>query len=75
MIPCSRFMVSSQLCRPGPRFESTTRNVGNVSVPTTRLLKVADVPDELSQSLRCTPDERYAQPTERREGVAHMVCD
>jgi hypothetical protein len=47
----------------------------HASVPTTRLLKVADVPDELPRSRRCSPDERYTQLAERREGVAHMVCD
>ncbi len=47
----------------------------NASVPTTRLVKVADVPGELPGARRCTTDQRRAQLAERREGVAHMVCD
>jgi hypothetical protein len=47
----------------------------NASVPTTRLIKVEDVQSALARSVRCTPDERRKQLTERREGVSHMICD
>ncbi|MGA7245925.1 MAG: hypothetical protein WBX19_22265 [Terracidiphilus sp.] len=45
------------------------------SVPKTRLLKAADVGDELRDARRCSSDERHVQRSNRREGVAHMVCD
>ena len=47
----------------------------DASVPHTRLLKTADVMDQLRSARRCSPDERHAQITDRREGVAHMICD
>ncbi len=47
----------------------------HATVPATRLLKSADITDELRGARRCSPDERQAQFTDRREGVAHMVCD
>jgi hypothetical protein len=47
----------------------------SASVPATRLVKVADVFDELPDTRRCTPGDRHAQLAARREGVAHMVCD
>jgi hypothetical protein len=47
----------------------------HASVPNTRLLKAADVADELAGARRCSPDERHAQFTDRSEGVADMICD
>ena len=43
--------------------------------PRTRVVKLADVADDLPETLRCTSDERRTQLAERREGVAHMICD
>ena len=43
--------------------------------PTTKLVKVADVVSELPGATPFGPDERRAQITERREGVAHLVVD
>jgi hypothetical protein len=45
------------------------------AAPTARLVRLADVPGVLPETRRCTPGERRAQVAERREGVAHMVCD
>jgi hypothetical protein len=45
------------------------------TVPTTRRVRVTDVLAELPGTPRCTAGERRAQIAERREGVAHMVCD
>jgi hypothetical protein len=43
--------------------------------PTTRVVEVADVERELPGVERWGADERRAQIVERREGVAHLVCD
>jgi hypothetical protein len=43
--------------------------------PRTKLLKRADLQRELPNARRVTPEQRRAQIAERREGVAHMVCD
>jgi hypothetical protein len=45
------------------------------SVPRTRPVKLADVAAELPGMAAFGPDARRAQIAERREGVAHMVCD
>ena len=50
-------------------------SAARASVPNTRLLKAADVANGLPAARRCSPDERHAQLTDRREGVAHMICD
>jgi len=44
-------------------------------VPRTRLVKLAEVASELPGVARFGPEARRAQIAERREGVAHMVCD
>ena len=45
------------------------------AAPTTRLVKLSDVAGELPGSKPWSSAERRAQLAERREGVAHMVCD
>jgi hypothetical protein len=44
-------------------------------VPTTRVVPVADVAQVLAGTRTCDPSQRRAQLAERREGVAHLVCD
>jgi hypothetical protein len=53
------------------RFCGATRAVA----PTTRLVKLADVAGEIPGSKPWSVAERHAQRADRREGVAHMVCD
>ena len=43
--------------------------------PRARVLKVSEVAGSLGGSPRGGPDERRAQIAERREGVAHLICD
>jgi hypothetical protein len=43
--------------------------------PTARLVKLADVERELPDARRVGSDERRAQIAQRRDGVAHLVCD
>lgn len=44
-------------------------------IPRTEVIALADVERMLPDARRLTADERMAQIAERREGVAHMVCD
>ena len=44
-------------------------------VPTTRLVKLADIGSEVPGGAHFGPDRRRAQIAERREGVAHLLCD
>ena len=53
------------------RYAGTERPVP----PTARLVKLADVEWELPDARRVGPAERRSQIAERREGVAHLVCD
>jgi hypothetical protein len=43
--------------------------------PDTEVVELSEVLGRLPATRRCTPDERRAQIAERREGVAHMICD
>ncbi len=43
--------------------------------PTTRVVALADLPDLLPHAPTVTAEERRAQVGERREGVAHLLCD
>jgi hypothetical protein len=43
--------------------------------PSTRRVRLSRLGDNLPGAPICAPDERRAQIAERREGVAHMVCD
>lgn len=43
--------------------------------PQARVVELSAVAGALSATRRCTPDERRAQISERREGVAHMLLD
>ena len=43
--------------------------------PDAEVVKLATIRERLASTRRCTPDERRAQIAERREGVAHMICD
>ena len=43
--------------------------------PKARVVKLSEVARELPDTRPCSADERRAQIAERREGVAHMVCD
>jgi hypothetical protein len=47
----------------------------NATPPGERVVKLSEVQGALPASRRCSPAERSAQIAERREGVAHMVCD
>ena len=43
--------------------------------PSTRVVNVSTVADEVPGTLRCTADERRTQVAARREGVAHLILD
>jgi Protein of unknown function (DUF1214) len=43
--------------------------------PRTTLIKSADVTRALPQARMCTAEERRAQVADRRDGVAHLLCD
>jgi hypothetical protein len=47
----------------------------NAVPPQASVAKLSEVAHKLPGIRRCTPDERRAQLAERREGVAHMICD
>jgi hypothetical protein len=43
--------------------------------PRATMVKVSEVAQRLAGSSQCGPEERRKQIAERREGVAHMICD
>jgi hypothetical protein len=47
----------------------------NAEPPDTQVVNLSEVAETLVTTRRATPDERRAQLAERREGVAHMICD
>jgi hypothetical protein len=47
----------------------------NAVPPHSKVVKRSAIADALPATRRCSTEERRAQVAERREGVAHMVCD
>jgi hypothetical protein len=47
----------------------------HLEAPRTRLLKQSEIAGALPNARRCGPEERRRQIAERRNGVAHLLCD